>query len=99
MRVGGGVAEQEPPPSFGVTARRSADRLAVALEEVGFDVGREFPMLTGCVDRHGEPAVELGRVSASVADGLSAVLREAARHGVATRAGGDWPEAGATHVP
>jgi hypothetical protein len=76
-----------------VTARRSADRLAVALEEVGFDVGREFPMLTGCADRHGEPAVALGRVSASVADGLSAVLTEAARHGVATRAGGDWPEA------
>jgi hypothetical protein len=98
MRVGGGVAEQKPPRSRGLSAR-AADRLAVALEEVGFDVGREFPMLTGCVDRHGEPAVELGRVSASVADGLSAVLTEAAQHGVATGFGGDWPEAGATHVP
>jgi hypothetical protein len=54
VRVGGGVAEQGAPLSRGVTGRRSADRLAVALEEVGFDVGREFPMLTGCVDRHGE---------------------------------------------
>jgi hypothetical protein len=93
-RVGGGVAEQQPPQSFGLRARRSADRLAVALEEVGFDVGRAFPMLAGCLDRHGGQEVELGRVSALVADGLSAVLTEAAQHGVATRAGGDWPETG-----
>jgi hypothetical protein len=90
------VSEQQPRPGgdADATAQRSADRLALALEEVGFDVGVAFPMLGGGVDRHGGPEVELGRVSASVADGLSAVLTEAAQHGVATRAGGDWPETG-----
>ena len=34
-----------------VEARRAADRLAVALEEVGFDVGRAFPTLTSTVNR------------------------------------------------
>ena len=66
-------------------ARRSADRLAVALEEVGFDVGRAFPMLRDAADRDGMPAIELGRVAAPVADQLSDVLTRAARHGVTVR--------------
>jgi hypothetical protein len=67
-------------------AQRSADRLALALEEIGFDVGRAFPMLSSGRDRHGTPNVELGRVTTTVADRLSAVLSQAARHGVAVPA-------------
>jgi hypothetical protein len=55
-------------------AQRSADRLALALEEVGFDVGRAFPLLNGVVDRDGTPAVDLGRVAEPVASELAAVL-------------------------
>jgi hypothetical protein len=89
------VSEQQPRPGgdADATAQRSADRLALALEEVGFDVGVAFPMLGGGVDRHGGPGVELGRVTASVADRLSAVLSQAARQGVSAPAGGDWPDA------
>jgi hypothetical protein len=64
-------------------ARRAADRLALALEDVGFDVGRAFPMLRTRLDRTNTPVVELGRVSATVATQLSTVLSEAARRGIA----------------
>ena len=71
---GGGSADE--------VAQRCADRLAVALEEVGFDVGRAFPMLGGGVDRFGDPVVELGRVTEPVASRLCVALGEAARRGV-----------------
>ena len=55
-------------------ARRSADRLALALEEAGFDVGQEFPALYDAINKQGNAAVRVGDVSPSVADRLSAVL-------------------------
>lgn len=60
----------------GAIARRSADRLALALEDVGFDVGQEYPALRGGVDTDGAPVVELGSVTAGVADSLSSLLRQ-----------------------
>ena len=63
-------------------ARRAADRLALALEESGFDVGRAFPLLIGAVDRDGAPMVELGRVTDEVASELADVLTRAARGGL-----------------
>jgi hypothetical protein len=66
-----------------VAAQRSADRLALALEDVGFDVGQAFPMLRNGVDREGTPIVELGHVTAAVACRLSTVLSQAAQHGIA----------------
>lgn len=63
-------------------ARQAADRLALALEEVGFDVGRDFFMLCGLVDREGMPIVSLGRFTQETADRLSTVLAEAARYGI-----------------
>ncbi|QSB14035.1 hypothetical protein JQS43_21230 [Natronosporangium hydrolyticum] len=63
-------------------ALQTADALALALEEVGFDVGRAFPLLGAGSGREGVPVVELGQVSASVADSLAAVLHRAARKGL-----------------
>lgn len=63
-------------------AQRSADSLAIALEDVGFDVGRAFPSLRGHVGIDGAPLVDLGSVAEAVASGLSSVLAEAARRGV-----------------
>lgn len=80
-------------------AQLGADHLALALEEVGFDVGRTFPMLGGGLDRHGRPAVELGRVTAIVAHQLSTVLSQAARWGVTTPAEDSWPDAAGPHAP
>jgi hypothetical protein len=75
------MAEQNSGPE--ADAQRSADRLALALEDVGFDVGRAFPMLGDGLSRDGAPVVELGRVSATVAAGLSTVLSQAAQLGIA----------------
>lgn len=58
-------------------AQRAADRLALALEDVGFDVGRTFPMLSGTVGRDGAPAVVLGQVSGAAAEYLAEVLESA----------------------
>ena len=69
-------------PSLEATAQRTTDRLALALEEVGFDVGRAFPMLRSCVDREDLSVIELGRVTEEVAASLSALLMRAARQGV-----------------
>ncbi|GAA4953382.1 hypothetical protein GCM10025331_47790 [Actinoplanes utahensis] len=55
-------------------ARTSADRLALALEEAGFDVGQEFPALHDAVGRQGTAVVRVGDISPAVADRLSAVL-------------------------
>lgn len=73
----GGVAlegKEAGSAGSGGPAERSADRLAVALEDVGFDVGQEFPGLRGGVDERGRPAVVLGVVEVVTADQLSAVL-------------------------
>jgi hypothetical protein len=74
------MAMEEPPtePSPEALAQRSADRLALALEDVGFDVGVAFPMLQGGVDRGGAPIVDLGRVAESVASRLTKILNRAA---------------------
>lgn len=77
------VVEQGLPRS-GVekTAQASADRLALALEDAGFDVGRAFPTLRGGLDPDGAAVVELGRVTVAVADDLSSVLARAAEQGI-----------------
>jgi len=72
--------EQDAGPE--ADARQSADRLALALEDVGFDVGRAFPLLRVGQDRAGVPVVDLGRVSPSVASQLSTVLSQAAQYGI-----------------
>jgi len=63
-------------------AQRSADRLAVALEDVGFDVGRQFPALHDAIGRQGFAVVRLGDVRPSTAYRLAAVLSRAAAHGI-----------------
>lgn len=75
---------QEPPtePSGTPQAQEAADRLALALEDAGFDVGRLFPMLTGGLDRNGAAVVMLGDVTPAVASHLAAVLTRAAQLGV-----------------
>lgn len=55
-------------------ARRAVDRLAVALEEAGFDVGQEFPALHDAVGRRGSAVVRIGDVEPSIADRLSSAL-------------------------
>jgi hypothetical protein len=64
------------------SARQTADALALALEDVGFDVGHAFPGLGQGLDRGGAPVVELGNVAPPVAAALADVLADAARHGV-----------------
>ncbi|HEY8474312.1 MAG TPA: hypothetical protein VIL37_16985 [Natronosporangium sp.] len=78
----------EGPPFRGadLAAQHSADRLALALESIGFDVGQAFPMLGSGRDHRGRPRVELGRVAAVVADQLSTVLLRAAEHGIVVSA-------------
>ena len=63
-------------------AQRSADRLALALEDVGFDVGQDFPVLHDAIGRQGSPVVRLGDVRPMTADRLAAVLSRAAEQGV-----------------
>ena len=60
-------------------ARRATDALAVALEDVGFDVGRAFPFLRS---QDVAPAVEIGPMTPSVAAQLAQVLSQAAERGV-----------------
>ncbi len=60
-------------------AQRSADRLAVALEDAGFDVGQEFPALHDAIGRRGDPVVRVGDISPPVADRLAAVLASASQ--------------------
>jgi hypothetical protein len=71
-----------PESSSEAGAQQSADRLALALEDVGFDVGRSFPMLGCWVDRDGTPLIELGYVTELVAAQLTAVLGQATQHGI-----------------
>ena len=63
-------------------AQQSADRLALALEDVGFDVGQDFPSLHDGTGRLGSPVVRLGDVRPSTADRLACLLSRAAAHGI-----------------
>lgn len=65
-----------------LTAQQAADVLALALEEIGFDVGRAFPMLSSGEGLNGVGYVELGRVTVGIASGLAWALAEAAGRGV-----------------
>jgi len=58
----------------GGAARLSTDRLALALEDAGFDVGREFPALHEAIGRQGMAVVRIGDVQPAVADRLAAAL-------------------------
>lgn len=60
-------------------ARRSADRLALALEDAGFDVGQEFPVLHDAIGRRGSAVVRIGDISPTVADRLALVLTRGAQ--------------------
>ncbi|GIF74728.1 hypothetical protein [Asanoa siamensis] len=63
-------------------AQVSADRLALALEDVGFDVGQEFSTLHDTVGRHGLAVVRLGDIGPATADRLALVLSRAAERGI-----------------
>ena len=58
-------------------ARGTTDRLALALEDVGFDVGQDFPALQDAVDRDGLAVVRMGDVRPDVAERLAALIRSA----------------------
>jgi hypothetical protein len=98
------MAAEEMPAESGPesTAQRSADRLALALEDVGFDVGRTFPALRSGLDHERRPIVELGRVTATVASGLANVLSRAAHRGISLSEKscqcGDEPGAGTAEL-
>ena len=64
------------------TSRQAADALALALEDVGFDVGRVFPLLRATADRDGAPVVEIGPMTPVAATQLAQVLTMAAESGV-----------------
>jgi len=75
--------EVPPGPDAESAAQRAADHLALALEEVGFDVGVAFPELHSRSERSGTATVLLGSVSPVVAAGLASILTDAARLGLA----------------
>ena len=78
------AAEESPSgPDAETLAQRAADHLALALEEVGFDVGVAFPGLHSALDKSGAPIVHLGHVNCGVASDLSAFLADAVRLGIA----------------
>jgi hypothetical protein len=56
-------------------ARGTTDRLALALEDAGFDVGQDFPALQDAVDRDGGAVVRMGDVRPEVAERLAALIR------------------------
>lgn len=55
-------------------AQRATDRLALALEDAGFDVGQEFPALHDAIGRQGIAVVRIGDIYPAVADRLAAVV-------------------------
>ena len=63
-------------------AQASADLLALALEDVGFDVGQEFGALHHTIARHGIAVVRLGDIRPATADRLALVLSRAAECGI-----------------
>jgi hypothetical protein len=68
-------------------ARRSADRLALALEDAGFDVGQDFPALHDAIGRQGDAVVRMGDVLPPIADQLAAVLMACASQEKPTQEG------------
>jgi hypothetical protein len=67
------------PEQAGETSARAATgRLALALEDAGFDVGRDFPELNDAVDRDGLSVVRLGDIQPAIADRLAALVGSAA---------------------
>jgi hypothetical protein len=71
-----------PEDDARLAAQRAADSLALALEDVGFDVGQAYPQLRGEVSPDGGSVVELGWVTAEIASSLASVLARAAKRGV-----------------
>ena len=63
-------------------AQRAADQLALALEEVGFDVGRAFPGLRSGWDGSSALGVHLGVVTCDVANDLAMFLVDAVEAGM-----------------
>jgi hypothetical protein len=59
-------------------AQQATDRLALALEDAGFDVGQEFPALHDAIGRQGVGVVRVGDVRPSIADRLAAVVSRGA---------------------
>ncbi len=55
-------------------AQQATDRLATSLEEVGFDVGQDFPQLSAVSTFGYGPPVRVGRISAETASRLCDVL-------------------------
>ncbi|WP_433609550.1 hypothetical protein ACQP2P_38635 [Dactylosporangium sp. CA-139114] len=72
------LRESEDAMARAGDARRAADALALALEEAGFDVGREFPLLQATVSRDGTPTVEVGHLVPVVAERLADLIARAA---------------------
>jgi len=64
------------------SGQRAADRLALALEEAGFDVGEAFPGLQSGWNESGAPGVRLGAVTCAVASDLATLLAGAVSAGV-----------------
>ncbi|MFI5911572.1 hypothetical protein [Dactylosporangium sp. NPDC051541] len=64
-------------------AQQSADALALALEDAGFDVGLEFPLLQAAVGQDGTPVVEVGHLAPAVASRLADLVARAASSGIA----------------
>jgi hypothetical protein len=70
--MGAGMARDDR--AAGTEAQRATDRLALALEDAGFDVGQEFPALHDAIGRHGIAVVRIGDVHPAIADRLAAVV-------------------------
>jgi hypothetical protein len=68
MTTGADMAEDE------TEARGATDRLALALEDAGFDVGQDFPALHDAIGRQGFAVVRMGDVRPSIADRLATVV-------------------------
>jgi hypothetical protein len=65
-------------PDAETEAQSSADHLALALEDAGFDVGQEFPALHDAIGRQGFAVVRIGDVQPAVAKRLAAALTSGA---------------------
>jgi hypothetical protein len=78
------MATDESPssPDAEQPAQRAADRLALALEDIGFDVGVAFPQLHGRIGQPGPATVFLGNVAPAVATSLASILTDAVNLGL-----------------
>jgi hypothetical protein len=68
------TAPEPPPSSPDEATQHTADRLALALEEVGFDVGRDFPSLGARMGVTREWLITFGDVRPAVAARLADLL-------------------------